>query len=235
MIKFWNNSSDCNEYYCFPPFDKNDNNLSGFPNEYENIINNISDSCPSLKYHSELSNFITEAIQTDRYALVKEVPEDTDSHNKYYLSFGLNSMDDYMVCPVSIQLGVDKPDWNIIQEKLCFMPGKSFVEFSESFPAVVFGHIDSPSFIVEPCFFTDVSKFLPEDMDGKVDATNEEIKQLDNCLFFQVDYWGVYRFVNKDNKVCELRMSPFSFTNTNIAFDSWVSEQMKAWNELGNR
>jgi hypothetical protein len=76
-----------------------------------------------------------------------------------------------------------------------------------------------------------VSELLPENFLGIVTIPNEKISMLNKYLFFQCDYWGVYRFIGEDDLVYEFEDLSFSFTNTGIHFENWVLEKMEQWNE----
>ncbi len=230
----WNNSSDCHEFVATPPFNKDELYEAGFPTETADIIHDINgfvlNHCKTLPKHPKLSNFIKEAITSQLYVLVRETPEDCDLNNeRYFLSFGRN--DKWEEYPVSIRLGLNRPDWDFIKNEVGFIPDKNFQEFTESFPGLVFGLIEFPEFIMPSEYFTNISPFLSQNFTGSYCIPKVEHDKLKNYLFFQHDYWSISRFINKDGTVFELKESPFSFTNTGIYFKDWVYNNVAKWDE----
>jgi len=236
ITEIWNNSSDCHELIATLPFSKEEIRKAGFPSECDFLIedtsNYISKLCIALPAYRKLSTSINDAIRSESYALVRETPEDEEYRNqRFFLSFGANYEKGWSEYPVSIRLGLNSPDWNSLKKKLGFIPGKSFVNFVESFPGLVIHHIEYPEFILPAEYFAKVSELLPQESDGKIAIPKDKLSMLENYMLFQCDYWSVYRFIGKNDIVYELKTSPFSFTCAGINFEKWVSEKMEKWNE----
>ena len=234
--EIWNNSSDCHELIATPPFIKEDIRKAGFPPECDLIIKDISNfilkQCIALPDYRNISTFIDDAIRAGSYALVRETPEDEKYRNtRYFLSFGSNDEKGWLEYPISIQLGLNSPDWVSLKEKIGFIPEMQAVKFIESFPGLIFQHIEYPDFILPVEYFDNVSELLPQESNGEIAIPKEKLSMLDNYLFFHCDYWSVYRFIGRDGIVYELKTNPFSFISTGIDFDNWVYEKMEKWNE----
>ena len=234
--QIWNNSFDCNELIATPPFSAEELREAGFPPESDAIIADanafVLKKFRALPHYPKLSTFINDTIKSGLYALIRETPEDEEYRKKrYFLSFGVNLKNSSIEYPVSIQLALNNPNWESIIKKIGFTPGKFFVDFVESFPGLVFGHIEYPEFVLPSEFFTNVSEFLPEYSPGKIAIQNDKLSKLNNYLFFQRDYWGIYRFIGERDIVYELTASPFSFSSTNTHFEDWTSERVEKWNE----
>lgn len=221
----WNNSSDCHELVATPPFNKDELVIAGFPAETAYIIHDINDfiltHCKSLPCYPNLSGFIKDAIASQFYALIKETPEDSSfKDERFFLSFGRD--DKWRRYPVSIRLGLNNPNWAVIEKETGFIPAKYFKDFVESFPGLVFSHIEYPEFILPAEYFTNVTEFLSQDITGACCISVAEHETLKQYLFFQHDYWGISRFISKDGLVFELKESPFSLTSTGIYFKEWI-------------
>ena len=239
ITESWNNSSDCRELIASPPFSLKELREIGFPHEVDAITQDagsfVMKHLRALPSYPRLSAFINNAIRSGSYALLKETPEDIESKDiRFFLSFGTRDEKGKIIYPVSVRLGLRNPNWESIREKVGFAPGKCFVDFVESFPGLVLGPIESPEFVLPPKYFTDVSALLPKSSNGKIAIPKDKLMILNNYLFFQCDYWGVYRFIHKGDTVYELVRSPFSFKSTGIEFEDWARESGRMGGHIGN-
>lgn len=227
----WDNDHDRLEVVLTPPITDIELAREKFPADgrlaAKDIIGFTAERLKALSKYPELEGAINAALEENQFALIREGPvNESDDINaeesRYFLSYGPIYLIRGSVSLVSIQLGLEAPNWAAIKRHFGFSPPEDFIEFAESFPGLIFGPLAYPQFLRPYSSFNRVREHLPKTAEGSVAVSPAVLNQLQRCIFFQSDYWSTYRFIGKDGKVKEMDRQYESLSDTELPFGEWA-------------